>query len=43
MKLVDIYPLVGYSSLTYFCVLFKNMFGETPSQYRRKKGKELGG
>lgn len=39
MKLVDIYPLVGYSSLTYFCVLFKNMFGETPSQYRRKKRK----
>ena len=37
MKLVDIYPLVGYSSLTYFCVLFKNMFGETPSQYRKKK------
>ena len=39
MKLVDIYPLVGYSSLTYFCVLFKNMFGETPSQYRKKKNK----
>ena len=38
-KLVDIYPLVGYSSLTYFCVLFKNMFGETPSQYRKKKSK----
>ena len=38
-KLVDIYPLVGYSSLTYFCVLFKNMFGETPSQYRKKKCK----
>ena len=36
MKLVDIYPLVGYSSLTYFCVLFKNMFGETPSLYRKK-------
>lgn len=38
-KLVEIFPLVGYSSLTYFCVLFKNMFGETPSQYRKKKGK----
>lgn len=36
-KLVEIYPLVGYSSLTYFCVLFKDMFGETPSQYRKKK------
>lgn len=39
MKLVDIFPLVGYSSLTYFCALFKNMFGETPSQYRKKKRK----
>lgn len=38
-KLVEIYPLVGYSSLTYFCVLFKDMFGETPSQYRKKKTK----
>lgn len=36
MKLADIYPLVGYSSLTYFCILFKNMFGITPSQYRKK-------
>lgn len=35
MKLADIYPLVGYSSLTYFCILFKNMFGMTPSQYRK--------
>ena len=43
MKLVDIYPLVGYSSLTYFCVLFKNMFGETPSQYRKKKNEQTGG
>ncbi len=37
MKLVNIYPLVGYSSQTYFCTLFKSMFGETPSQYRKKK------
>lgn len=36
MKLADIYPLVGYSSLTYFCILFKNMFGITPSQYRKE-------
>lgn len=35
MKLADIYPVVGYSSLTYFCILFKNMFGITPSQYRK--------
>lgn len=36
MKLADIYPLVGYSSLAYFCILFKNMFGMTPSQYRKE-------
>ena len=35
MKLADIYPVVGYYSLTYFCILFKNMFGITPSQYRK--------
>lgn len=38
-KLGEIYPMVGYSSMTYFCVLFKDMFGETPSQYRKKKRK----
>lgn len=34
MKIVDICPAVGYSSQTYFCILFKSMFGMTPTDYR---------
>lgn len=34
MKLVDIAAAVGYSSQIYFHMLFKKMFGLTPSQYR---------
>lgn len=34
MKLVDIAAAVGYSSQIYFNMLFKKMFGLTPSQYR---------
>ncbi|HPT77937.1 MAG TPA: response regulator [Candidatus Atribacteria bacterium] len=34
MKIVDICPAVGYSSQTYFCILFRSMFGMTPTEYR---------
>ncbi len=34
MKLVDVSLAVGYSSQIYFSMLFKNLFGMTPTQYR---------
>ena len=40
MKLVDIAAAVGYSSQIYFNMLFKKMFGLTPSQYR-ESGKNI--
>lgn len=36
MRLNEIYPLVGYSSLTYFCICFKETYGVTPTQFRNK-------
>lgn len=37
LRLKDIYPQVGYSSLTYFCIAFKETFGITPTQFRQQK------
>lgn len=39
LRLNDIYPQVGYSSLTYFCIAFKENFGMTPTQFRQQKMK----
>ncbi len=36
MRLNDIYPLAGYSSLTYFCISFKETYGVTPTQFRNQ-------
>lgn len=37
LRLNDIYPKVGYSSLTYFCIAFKEAFGVTPTQFRQQE------
>lgn len=37
MKIVDICNKVGYSKLSYFCLIFKNNFGMTPSKYREER------
>ena len=37
LRLNDIYPQVGYSSLTYFCIAFKETYGITPTQFRQKE------
>lgn len=37
MKLVDVSLAVGYSSQIYFSMLFKNLFGMTPTQYRETR------
>ena len=39
LRLNDIYPQVGYSSLAYFCVAFKETFGITPTQFRQQEVK----
>lgn len=36
MKIIDIATEVGYSSLAHFQVVFKNFYGVTPSQFRRR-------
>lgn len=43
MKLVDVAAAVGYSSQIYFNMLFKKMFGLTPSQYRDGQDPPPGG
>lgn len=40
LRLNDIYPQVGYSSLTYFCIAFKDTFGITPTQFRQQETTE---
>lgn len=37
MKIVNICNKVGYTKLSYFCMLFKNNFGVTPSRYREER------
>jgi len=37
MKIVEICSKVGYSKLSYFCMIFKNNFGMTPSKYREER------
>jgi two-component system response regulator YesN len=37
MKIVDVCSKVGYSKLSYFCMIFKNNFGMTPSRYREER------
>jgi two-component system response regulator YesN len=37
MKIVDICGKVGYSKLSYFCMIFKNNYGLTPSKYREER------
>lgn len=36
LRVADITKEVGYHKIQYFIQLFKNQFGETPQQYRRK-------
>ena len=37
LRLNDIYPQVGYASLAYFCIAFKEAFGLTPTQFRQQE------
>lgn len=34
-KIADVSIAVGYPNISYFCALFKNRFGVTPSQFKR--------
>ena len=36
MRIIDIGECVGYSNLSYFCMLFKNNYGMTPAKYRER-------
>lgn len=36
-KIADVSNAVGYPNISYFCVLFKNRFGVTPSQFKRSR------
>jgi len=36
MKVIDIGISVGYHNLSYFCMLFKNHYGNTPAKYRER-------
>lgn len=38
MKVNEISEKVGYANLSYFCRSFRNEYGVTPDQYRRKQG-----
>jgi len=38
MKVTDISEKVGYENFPYFCSLFKNYYGKTPTQYREETG-----
>lgn len=40
MKISDISASVGYRHSAYFCKLFKDRFGETPSEFRTRKNYE---
>jgi len=35
-KIVDISRSVGYQDTSYFCMIFKNSYGESPAKYREK-------
>lgn len=37
MKVIDICEKVGYSNLSYFCSIFKNYYGTSPTQYRERR------
>jgi len=37
MSISDISAAVGYSDHGYFCRIFRNLMGQTPSQYRYRK------
>ncbi len=36
LKIYEIAEKTGYNSQHYFCEIFKNMFGVTPTEYRKK-------
>ncbi len=40
MKIADVAAAVGYHDVPYFCTLFKNKYGVTPSQFRNGAGGE---
>ncbi|WP_177245586.1 response regulator [Paenibacillus sp. BC26] len=37
-KIIDISQQIGYPNFPYFCTLFKNYYGVTPSQFRERLG-----
>lgn len=39
MKIVDISEQVGYTNLSYFCMIFRNNYGMSPAKYR-ERGKQ---
>lgn len=41
MRIVDVAAAVGYHDVPYFCTLFKNKYGMTPSQFRNGSGSEV--
>ncbi|MFD2331728.1 response regulator [Cohnella sp. GCM10020058] len=36
MKIIDISSEVGYTNFSYFCTIFRNYYGATPTQYREE-------
>jgi two-component system, response regulator YesN len=36
LKVYQIGGMVGYSNISYFCSIFKNSYGMSPSEYREK-------
>lgn len=41
MRINDVAAAVGYHDVPYFCTLFKNKYGMTPSQFRNVSGSEV--